>query len=328
MDIPTSQQQQQASKRLPARGARLPSLATSKAHGEDSPYFDGWKEYDANPYHPISNPSGIIQMGLAENQKAGYLSIRRHRSEPRRACQVLRKLLSIKIAMASLLAESFDRDLKWQTGVELIPVHCGSDNDFQIVVPALEAAYQQASARNVQVKGLLVTNPSNPLGTTMEATTVRKFLAFASNKNIHLVCDEIYSRSVFLSPKFSSIAEILCTENISQRERFHIVYSLSKDLGLSSFRVGLLYFYNDTVLKAARRMSSFSFVSSQTQHLIDSMLSDPEHVRKYLAENSNRLRKRHQMFVSGLLVAGITCLNRNKGLFCWVDLRHFLQSTV
>jgi len=62
------QQQQEATRRLPARVARLSSLATSKAHGEDSPYFDGWKEYEANPYHPINNPSGIIQMGLAENQ--------------------------------------------------------------------------------------------------------------------------------------------------------------------------------------------------------------------------------------------------------------------
>jgi len=221
---------------------------------------------------------------------------------------------------------SFDRDLKWRTGVELIPVHCSSDNDFQITVPALEEAYEQARAQNIQVKGLLITNPSNPLGTTMEATTLRKLLAFVSEKNIHLVCDEIYSGSVFSSPKFTSIAEILATENITQRERVHIVYSLSKDLGLPGFRVGVIYSYNDTVVTAARRMSSFSLVSSQTQHLIASMLSDTEFVRNYLAENSKRLRKRHQMFVSGLRGSGINCLNSNAGLFCWVDLRHLLPS--
>ena len=221
---------------------------------------------------------------------------------------------------------SFDRDLKWRTGVELIPVHCSSDNDFQITVPALEAAYQQASARNIKVKGLLVTNPSNPLGTTMEATTLRNLLAFVSEKNIHLVCDEIYSGSVFSSPKFASIAEILATENMSQRERVHIVYSLSKDLGLPGFRVGVIYSYNDTVVTAARRMSSFSLISTQTQHLIASMLSDTEFVVKYLAENRKRLRKRHQMFASGLHVAGIDCLNSNVGLFCWVDLRHLLHT--
>lgn len=46
----------------------LSKIAISDQHGENSPYFDGWKAYDNNPYHPIQNPNGVIQMGLAENQ--------------------------------------------------------------------------------------------------------------------------------------------------------------------------------------------------------------------------------------------------------------------
>jgi len=46
----------------------LSYIATSTAHGEDSPYFAGWRAYDENPYDPVTNPSGVIQMGLAENQ--------------------------------------------------------------------------------------------------------------------------------------------------------------------------------------------------------------------------------------------------------------------
>ena len=66
MGKPRTQQQEQEAPGLPAtRVARLSSLATSNAHGEDSPYFDGWKEYEANPYDPINNPFGVIQMGLA-----------------------------------------------------------------------------------------------------------------------------------------------------------------------------------------------------------------------------------------------------------------------
>lgn len=47
---------------------RLSKVAVSETHGEDSPYFAGWKAYDENPYHETCNPSGVIQMGLAENQ--------------------------------------------------------------------------------------------------------------------------------------------------------------------------------------------------------------------------------------------------------------------
>lgn len=46
----------------------LSKIATDNGHGENSPYFDGWKAYDSDPYHPIENPGGVIQMGLAENQ--------------------------------------------------------------------------------------------------------------------------------------------------------------------------------------------------------------------------------------------------------------------
>ncbi|KAL7188986.1 hypothetical protein ACSBR1_038783 [Camellia fascicularis] len=46
----------------------LSKIATKNGHGENSPYFDGWKAYDNNPYHPTQNPTGVIQMGLAENE--------------------------------------------------------------------------------------------------------------------------------------------------------------------------------------------------------------------------------------------------------------------
>lgn len=46
----------------------LSKIATNDQHGENSPYFDGWKAYERNPFHPTKNPHGVIQMGLAENQ--------------------------------------------------------------------------------------------------------------------------------------------------------------------------------------------------------------------------------------------------------------------
>ena len=46
----------------------LSKVAVSETHGENSPYFAGWKAYDEDPYHELNNPLGVIQMGLAENQ--------------------------------------------------------------------------------------------------------------------------------------------------------------------------------------------------------------------------------------------------------------------
>ncbi|KAI9110170.1 hypothetical protein K1719_019211 [Acacia pycnantha] len=46
----------------------LSRMAVNDKHGENSAYFDGWKAYDRDPFHPTNNLHGVIQMGLAENQ--------------------------------------------------------------------------------------------------------------------------------------------------------------------------------------------------------------------------------------------------------------------
>lgn len=191
----------------------------------------------------------------------------------------------------------FDRDLQWRTRAQIIPVHCNSSNNFQITREALEVAYKKAEESNIKVKGLIITNPSNPLGTIYDRDTLKSLVNFVNDNNIHLVCDEIYCATVFKSPSFISIAEIIEEMDHCKKELIHILSSLSKDMGLPGFRVGILYSYNDTVVSIARKMSSFGLVSSQTQHLLAAMLSDDEFVDNFLVENSKRLAKRHARFV-------------------------------
>ncbi|KAG5155731.1 hypothetical protein JHK82_013700 [Glycine max] len=219
----------------------------------------------------------------------------------------------------------FDRDLRWRTGVNIVPIHCDSSNNFQITPQALEAAYKEAEAKNTKVRGVLITNPSNPLGATIQRTVLEELLDFVTRKNIQLVSDEIYSGSVFSSSEFVSVAEILEARQYKNAERVHIVYSLSKDLGLPGFRVGTIYSYNDKVVTTARRMSSFTLISSQTQHLLASMLSDKKFTENYIETNRQRLKKRYQMIIEGLESVGIECLKGNAGLFCWMNLSPQLE---
>ncbi|KAJ1423479.1 Pyridoxal phosphate-dependent transferase, major domain [Sesbania bispinosa] len=224
----------------------------------------------------------------------------------------------------------FDRDLKWRTGVEIVPMHCSSSNGFRITSSALEQAYQQAQKQNLNVKGVLVTNPSNPLGITMTKTELNHLVNFAIDKGIHIISDEIYSGTVFDSPKFVSIMEVVndrsFDNNATILNRIHVVYSLSKDLGVPGFRVGMIYSNNEIVVAAATKMSSFGLVSSQTQYLLANLLSDKKFTLKYMEETQRRLKRRKEMLVSGLRNAGIRCLESNAGLFCWVDMRHLLSS--
>ncbi|MBA0691754.1 hypothetical protein Goari_009366, partial [Gossypium aridum] len=359
------------------------------SHGQDSSYFLGWQLYENNPFHEVENPTGIIQMGLAENQlsfdlveswlrknpdvmelKKGGESVFRelalfqdYHGLPTFKNELVEYMAKIRgnkvkfdpnnlvlaagatsanetlifcladpgeaILLPTPYYPGFDRDLKWRTGVEIVPVHCWSSNGFRITMFALEEAYERAQKLNLKVKGVLITNPSNPLGTTMTKEELDHLITFAMAKNIHVISDEVFSGTVFDSPGFISILEAAMDRNLENADvwsRIHIVYSLSKDLGLPGFRVGMIYSNNKTVVGASTKMSSFGLVSSQTQYLLTNVLASKRFTSKYMKENQKRLKKRKEMLVSGLKKSGIECLKSNAGLFCWVDMRHLLSS--
>ena len=231
-------------------------------------------------------------------------------------------------ACPPLSVRSFDRDLKWRTGAEIVPVHCTSANGFRVTRDALDDAYRRAQRRRLRVKGVLITNPSNPLGTTSPRADLELLVDFVAAKGIHLVSDEIYSGTAFAEPGFVSVLEVVAARGGAAAdglaERVHVVYSLSKDLGLPGFRVGVVYSYNDAVVTTARRTSSFTLVSSQTQKTLAAMLADGAFAATYIRTNRDRLRARHDHIVAGLARAGVPCLRGNAGLFVWMDMRRLL----
>ncbi|RRT33711.1 hypothetical protein B296_00056864 [Ensete ventricosum] len=134
-----------------------------------------------------------------------------------------------------------------------------------------------------------------------------------SNGKIGSGDSEIYSGLVFSSDEFVSMAEIVEACGHEEHERVHIVCSLSKDPG---YKVGTIYSYNNEVVMTMRRMSSFTLVSSQTQKMLASKLSNKEFMENYLRTNRERLKKRHEFVVEGLSNIGSMCLQGNAGLFC------------
>ncbi|KAL9229860.1 hypothetical protein vseg_005281 [Gypsophila vaccaria] len=225
----------------------------------------------------------------------------------------------------------FDRDLKWRTGAEIVGIECTSFNGFRITKSALEAAYNSANKRGLKVKSILVTNPNNPLGTTLSNDEINLLLTFISTyENVHLISDEIYAGTVFDTTQphtFTSVMESLAHKQWAHiRQRVHIVSSLSKDLGLPGFRVGAIYSNDPLVVSAATKMSSFGLVSAQTQYLLANLLSDESFMDKYVGMNQRRLKTRHDRLVWGLKRNGIHCLESNSGLYCWVNMAHLLES--
>ncbi|KAK7819324.1 1-aminocyclopropane-1-carboxylate synthase [Quercus suber] len=95
----------------------------------------------------------------------------------------------------------------------------------KIIEIALEVDYHEGKQCNLRVKGVLVTNPSNPLGTTMSRRELNLLISFITTKGIHLISDELYSGTVFSLPSFVSVMEVLKEKNCDKTEvwnRAHI----------------------------------------------------------------------------------------------------------
>ncbi|XP_051129162.1 probable aminotransferase ACS12 [Andrographis paniculata] len=210
-------------------------------------------------------------------------------------------------------------EVKWRTGVEFIPVPCRRTDAFAISINALDRAFNQAKNRRQKVRGIIISNPSNPAGVLHSREVLETLLDFATEKNIHIISIE----SVLASEEFVSMTEV--AEDVD-KTRVHIVHALSNDLSVPSLATEFIYTCNETVLASVKKLARFSSVSVPTQRVLTSMLSDTKFVGNAVKVTRERIRRMRAGLAHGLRKSGIECVGSDGGLYCWADMSPLIRS--
>lgn len=214
------------------------------------------------------------------------------------------------------------------------------------VIEALEAAFSEST---ISIKGLLFTNPQNPLGQCYPESVIKDIIDFCNRKKIHFISDEIYALSRFSNMDtpdpvpFVSALQIDVEGMGCDSSHVHTIWSTSKDLGSSGLRMvspspfvgfspsilaglnksiffqGCCITQNNKPLAVGLALACNTQMSSLTAIASSRLLMSPE-LPHLLHLNSERLGRAYGTITSMLKSRGLTYIPANMGPFLFARL--------
>ena len=211
--------------------------------------------------------------------------------------------------------------------VDMIPITLKSHSDYQLTVADLEMTLAVAKLDGRIVRGIILMNPHNPLGTVLSPRIILEVLEFAKRNQLHVVFDEVFALSVFEPEiEFCSVAGLAAI--LPDPERTHFYWGFSKDFCLSGFRCGVMYSWSQEVVKALTVLTSFHAMSAPVQFTLNALLTDEEWLdRVYFPENLKRLKTARDEMASSLREMGLKVLKSVAGFCLWVQMGHLKGTT-
>ena len=215
----------------------------------------------------------------------------------------------------------FWADLETRDELKIVEVPTRVAEGFRLTPDHLDRAVAEAGR---PIRALLFTTPNNPLGTVASPAQIEQILAWAQDREIHVVFDEIYALSVFGDRPFTSCAQVAPELG----DRVHVVWAFSKDFGASGLRCGLLVSENTALIEAVKGLAYWACCSGHTQYLLGEVIADDAWVEDYVAHNQAALGRAYGDVTAALDAAAIPYFPAAAGFFLLLDLRvHLAEPT-
>ncbi|XP_059173665.1 1-aminocyclopropane-1-carboxylate synthase-like protein 1 [Physella acuta] len=331
-----------------------------------------------NRYHPVDNPRGIADLGLAENklcedmweQKLGpavlapedgsllyyekatgnigfketmkkFIEKRFKARHPLSTDNIFitNGVTVVLEALAFALADPGDfimvmspyyyrikNDLYERPTVNVLEVfislellHQGQ-GDISVV---FESVYRKAISEGKQVKAVLLVNPSNPSGLVMTSDHLMQVLDFANRYKLHVIANEIYAQSVSdPDVRFTSVLSL----PLPDPGRVHFTWGVSKDLGLSGYRCGVVYTCNPGLTQYLGLTSIYFRCAGLIQHRLNQVLGDDDWLDNVLFPTMRRrMRERFTKTRDMLTSYGVEVFPTPATIFMWANFSQFLS---
>ncbi|MFC1575078.1 aminotransferase class I/II-fold pyridoxal phosphate-dependent enzyme [Gemmatimonadota bacterium] len=198
-----------------------------------------------------------------------------------------------------------------------------------LTIDDLEGARRDIAEANKRFRMLILTTPDNPTGGIYSEGQLLATADWCIEQGVHMVVNEIYGLSLIDTTHpaisqdypheltFSSFANLMAEK---ESNLLHLWYAVSKDLGISGFRVGFVYSQNAALLQAYTNLNLTHSVSNHTQWILQLLLTDSAFLTPYLARNRERLTESYAIVVSFLRRLGIPYVPSRGSHFVWIDL--------
>jgi len=104
----------------------------------------------------------------------------------------------------------------------------------------------------------------------------------------------------------------------------HMLWAVSKDMGASGLRVGIVYSQNERFIEGLSTVNIFSCVSGPVQYLVADLLTDDHFINNFLNESRNRIVYSYNICVRKLEEMVIPYIPAEAGIFVYVDFSSLL----
>lgn len=192
-------------------------------------------------------------------------------------------------------------------GGRSVPVPLDADNNYRINIDAFEAAVTP------NTKMVLLTNPNNPTTTVFLREDLEKLAQFICRHDLICVADQAFESTVFDGREMVSIATLP-----GMKDRTVTVFSISKGMGLSGFRVGYLVAC-DTIMDVlyGGAVNVLGATNTLFQLVAIEAFRDPSFIQTYNQKHDRRRKYAYEVFSK---VPGVKLTMPESGFMCWLDV--------